>query len=173
MMPTTLAATRDALVGLLRAVPGVGLVHPHEVYAVDERGFRNAYLYTHHDHALDALCSEAHIRGWYLRRVATRETVLNVRMQNEHTWHVRGYMAFNNAAHSELIFDDLIERMRAAVRGPGDALGLPALLGTGGGAAVERGMQVSGAGPVIFAGVLCHSAVLELTTRHWVEARRP
>ena len=51
------------------------------------------------------------------------------------------------------------------------ALGLPGLLGAS--VAEERGVQVSSAGPVLFAGALCHSAVLELTTRNWAEWRKP
>ena len=168
--PTTLAATRDALLTLLRAVPAVGVVHACEVYASDERGFRNAYLYTHADPAADGFAAEPHLRGWYLRRVATREVNTNGRVLNEHTWQVRGYMAFKGALPSELIFDDLVERMRAAVREAGGALGLPALLGAS--TAEERGVQVASTGPVLFAGVLCHGAVLELATRNWVQWRQ-
>jgi hypothetical protein len=167
--PTTLAATRSALLALLRAVPAVGVVHAFERFADNENAFRQAYLYTHTDPAADAFGTAPHIRGWYVRRRATAETNTNARILNEHTWLIRGYLAFNDALHSELIFDELIERMRAAVRVDA-SLGLPTLLGAS--VAQERGMQVSSAGPVLFAGVLCHSVVLELTTRNWAEWRK-
>lgn len=168
--PTTLAASRSALLALLRAVPAVGVVHACEPYADGEHGFKQAYLYTHADPAMDAFAAAPHIRGWYVRRTATSEVNANGRILNEHTWLVRGYMAFQTAIESELIFDDLVERMRDAVRVDG-SLGLAGLLGSS--VAQERGVQVASAGPVIFAGLLCHSAALELKTRNWAEWRKP
>ena len=97
-------------------------------------------------------------------------TNANGRILNEHTWLVRGYLSFKDAIASELIFDDLVERMRDAVRVDG-SLGLPGLLGSG--LSEERGVQVASAGPVLFAGLLCHSAALELKTRNWAEWRKP
>ncbi|MFT4243557.1 MAG: hypothetical protein QM569_14890 [Acidovorax sp.] len=169
-MPNTLAATRGALQALLAAVPAVGVVHPCERFADGEEGFKRAYLYTHTDPAADAFGADPHIRGWYMRRTATTELNTNGRILNEHTWLVRGYMAFRDAISSELIFDDLVERMREAVRLAGN-LGLPGLLGAS--LAEERGVQVTSAGPVYFAGVLCHSAALGLKTRNWAEWRKP
>ena len=98
------------------------------------------------------------------------EVNANGRILNEHTWLVRGYLSFQTAIDSELIFDDLVERMRDAVRVDG-SLGLPGLLGSG--LSEERGVQVASAGPVLFAGLLCHSAALELKTRNWAEWRKP
>ena len=167
--PTTLAASRSALLALLQAVPAVGVVHPCERYASNEAGFKQAYIYTHADPEFDAFANEAHIRGWYLRRTSTREINANGRVLNEHTWLVRGYLAFKDAIASELIFDELVERMRDAARLDG-SLGLPGLLGSS--VNEERGIQVTGAGPVLFAGVLCHSAALQLKTRNWVEWRK-
>ena len=169
-MPNTLAATRSALLTLLRSVSAVGVVHACERYADGELGFKQAYLYTHADPATDAFANEPHIRGWYVRRTATSEVNANGRILNEHTWLVRGYLAFQTAIESELIFDDLVERMRDAVRVDG-SLGLPGLLGSG--LSEERGVQVASAGPVLFAGLLCHSAALELKTRNWAEWRKP
>ncbi len=169
-MPNTLAASRSALQAVLQAVPAVGVVHPCERFAEGEEAFKKAYLYTHADPAADAFAAAPHIRGWYIRRTATAEVNTNGRILNEHTWLVRGYLAFRDAISSELIFDDLVERMRDAVRVDG-SLGLPGLLGSS--VADERGAQVESAGPVYFAGVLCHSAALRLKTRNWAEWRRP
>lgn len=168
--PNTLAATRQALLALLRGVPAVGIVHAQERFADSDSGFKAAYQYTHADPAADAFGSAPHLRGWYLRRTGTREVTANGRILNAHTWAVRGYLSFKDALASELIFDDLIERIRDAVR-TSPALGLPGLLGAS--VAEERGVQVSSAGPVLFAGALCHSVVLELTTRNWAEWRKP
>ena len=169
-MPNTLTASRAALLALLRAVPAIGVVHACERYASSEQGFKQAYLYTHADPAADAFGADPHIRGWYVRRTATAEVNANGRILNEHTWTVRGYLSFKGAIDSELIFDDTVERMREAVRVYG-TLGLPGLLGAS--VAEERGMQVASAGPVLFAGVLCHSAILEVKTRNWAQWRKP
>lgn len=167
---STVADTRAALQALLMSVPAVGVVHRCERYATSEQGFRSAYLYTHTDPAADAFGDGSHIRGWYIRRVETSEGTSNAQILNEHTWHVRGYLAFKDAIESELIFDELVERIRDAVR-LDTSLGLPGLMGAA--PFQERGVQVSSAGPVVFAGVLCHSAVLTFKTRNWVDWRRP
>ena len=169
-MPSTLAASRGALLAVLQAVPAVGVVHPCERYASSESGFRQAYLYTHMAPDIDAFGQAPHIRGWYMRRAATSEVNANGRILNEHTWTVRGYMVFKGDIDSELIFDELVERLRDAVR-VNASLGLPGLLGAS--VADERGVQVASAGPVMFAGLLCHSAALEVKTRNWVEWRKP
>ncbi|WP_259465256.1 hypothetical protein [Paracidovorax citrulli] len=119
-------------------MPAVGVVHPCERFAEGEEAFKKAYLYTHDDPAADAFAAAPHIRGWYIRRTATAEVNTNGRILNEHTWLVRGYLAFRDAISSELIFDDLIERMRDAVRVDG-SLGLPGLLGSS--VADERGVS--------------------------------
>jgi hypothetical protein len=167
--PSTLADTRTALQSLLGAVPAVGVVHPCERYASSEQGFKQAYQYTHADPTADDFAADPHIRGWYIRRTATAETTSNGRILNEHTWLVRGYLSFKDAISSELIFDELVERMRDAVRVDG-SLGLPGLIGSG--PFEERGVQVANAGPVLFAGLLCHSAALEFKTHNWVEWRK-
>ena len=46
--PTTLAASRSALLTLLRAVPAVGVVHACEPYADGEHGFRATLIKVHH-----------------------------------------------------------------------------------------------------------------------------
>ena len=167
-MPSTLAQSRDALVSLLGSVPGVGIVHHRERWASSEQAFRNLYVYTAVDPSVDAFGAAPHIRGWYVRRIETIELTENGRVLNEHTWHIRGYLAFQDDIGSELVFDELVERMRDAVRVT-PTLGLPNLLGAS--IAQERGLQVASAGPVLFCGALCHSALLELRTRNWAEWR--
>lgn len=150
-----LRAHRAAIVAALAAVPDVGHVHERERYAESETAFRAMYLYTPAGGAPE-------VRGWWLRRVATREHSPSTgRSLNAHTWQVRGYMAFSDARASELVLDDLIEQFRAVVRADPTLGGVcqPGPLD-----ASEDGVQVIDAGPVRFAGVLCHSAVLQLTT---------
>lgn len=167
-MPSTLAQSREALLQVLRTVPGAGVIHDRERYAASEQAFRTLYVYTPTDPDVDAFGVKPHIRGWYMRRTATTEVTENGRVLNEHTWSIRGYMAFQDEMGSELVFDELVERMRDAVR-VNPTLGLASLLGAS--VATERGVQVASAGPVFFAGALCHSALLELRTRNWAEWR--
>lgn len=169
MTAATLSAARRALLAVLAGVPAVGMVHSRERFATSEAEFRKLYLYSPAQ-ADDGFGLDPHIRGWYVRRIATTEVNANGRILNEHHWLIRGYMAFKDAVESELIFDGLVERIRSAVR-VDTTLGLPGMLG--GSTQEERGVQVASAGPVMFAGVLCHSAMLEMSTRSWVEWRKP
>ncbi|CAM4372309.1 hypothetical protein COAQ111491_20065 [Comamonas aquatilis] len=169
MTAATLSAARSALLAVLATVPTVGIVHSRERFASSEAEFRKLYLYSPAQ-AEDAFGLDPHIRGWYVRRTATTEVNANGRILNEHRWLIRGYMAFKDAVESELVFDDLVERIRSSVR-VDITLGLPGMLG--GSIQEERGVQVASAGPVMFAGVLCHSAMLEMSTRSWVEWRKP
>ena len=168
MTAASLTAAREALLKVLSAVPAIGIVHSRERFASSEAEFRKLYQYTLAQ-AEDAFGVDPHIRGWYVRRTATTEVNANGRLLSEHRWLIRGYMAFKDAVASELIFDDLVERIRAAVR-VDTTLGLPGLLG--GSIESERGVQVASAGPVMFTGLLCHSAMLELSTRSWADWRK-
>lgn len=151
------AVIRDALRALIAAVPNVGQVHNRERYVREEGKFRQLYLYT------PAGGSEQ-IRGWWLRRVGTQERTLGVGRNLEvHTWQVRGYMSLNDTDASEVVFDGLIEAMRNAVRADPTLGGVceqsPLQDGDG-----SDGLQVVDSAPVLFCGVLCHSALLELRT---------
>jgi len=152
-------AHRQALAALIGAVPMAGLVHDHEPYAAQEAAFRTKYLWT--------LPSGARqVRGWFIRRTGTRETELGVaRVLNMHTWQVRGFMALDDAADTEIEFDELIEAIRKAYRAD-PTLGGAADLSPADGA----GINVTDSRPVVFCGVLCHSAVLTLTTHAYLSA---
>lgn len=146
---------RAAIVAALAAVPEIGHVHDRERYAANEGQFRALYLYTPPG-------GQPHVRGWWVRRVATREHSPCIgRAINAHTWQVRGYMAFADAEASELRMDELVEAFRARVR---DDPTLGGVCQPGPQDSAEDGVQVTDAGPVRFAGVLCHSIVLQLTT---------
>jgi hypothetical protein len=148
---------RNALVAQAQAVDGFGIVHARERYVPDEAKFRQAYL-------VDDGNGGKQLRGWWLRRVRTTERTVTIRSSMvAHTWQWRGYMAFNDQAESELLFDDLIEAYRDAFRADPTLGGVceasPEDIGSG-----EDGVQVIDAGPVTFCGVLCHSAVLQVKT---------
>ncbi|MBX9831654.1 MAG: hypothetical protein K2X78_01230 [Burkholderiaceae bacterium] len=155
-MSSALQAHRAAIVAALSSVPNIGVVHDRERYAKDNAKFAQHYLFT-------PAGGQQQLRGWWVRRAETEErsdTYGSGTTTNVHTWHIRGYLGFNDEAASELAFDELIEAFRAVVRDD------PTL-----GGACEQppeeetdGVQLMDAGPVMFAGVLCHSALLQLKT---------
>ena len=89
-------------------------------------------------------------------------TVSIASTMERHTWQCRGYMALADGQASELAFDDLIEAFRDAVRADPTLGGVCEQNPQGDDG--EDGVQVTDAGPVMFCGVLCHSAVLQLQT---------
>jgi hypothetical protein len=150
-----LADIRAALVARIGSVPQVGVVHDRERYLKNEAAFRSLYV---------ASGVSPQLRGWWLRRAATERRALNMsRRLVIHTWHVRGYMALADDAGTELVFDELIESIAAALDSDPTLGGLtdPAPLNQ---QDSREGLQVTDCGPVMFCGVLCHSAVLELRT---------
>lgn len=153
------AAIRDALGALIAAVPNAGQVHTRERYIRDENKFRALYLFT-------PAGGQEQVRGWWLRRTATAERGVNVARNVEtHTWQIRGYMALNDAANTEGEFDALVEAMRDAVRADPTLGGMCQQSPLGD---EQDGLQVLDSGPVLFCGVLCHSALLELKTWSYI-----
>lgn len=155
----SLQAIRAGLVAFIAAVPGIGIVHSHERYAKDEAKFRDLYVQ-------DLGGGKKVINGWWVRRVATTEYTVDIGGQAivVHTWRIRGYRALSDTDESELAFDAVIEGIRDAVRADLSLGGVcePGPLFDNGDR--QEGVQVMDVGPVMFAGVLCHSAVLELKT---------
>lgn len=145
--------TRAAIVAVMRAVPEIGVVHPYERYAAEKTALRA--LYVVHTAAGDQL------RGWYVRRLAARTTRNGTgRAVVQTSWHIRGFMALADAEQSEIVFDGLIDAVRRAIYDN------PTLDGAVMSTLFEKeaGAQLQASGPVMFAGVLCHSADLVLTT---------
>lgn len=151
------AEIRDALGTLIAFVPDMGNVHTYERYVREEAKFRELYVY-------ETSAGVQHLRGWWLRRTATQEHSLGVGRNVEvHTWQIRGYMALNDVDGSEHEFDALIEALRDAVRADPTLGGVCEQSPLGEGDATD-GLQVVDSGPVLFCGVLCHSALLEIRT---------
>ncbi|SFO58827.1 hypothetical protein SAMN05443579_10414 [Variovorax sp. PDC80] len=156
-----LATIRTAIVQTLGTVPAIGRVHDRERYLADETALRALFLHELPDHALQ-------LRGWWLRRAQTSEHALNaVRGVAIDTWTLRGYLAFDDAAGSELAFDALIEAIRDAVRADptlGGACALSPLKDEDEDTEDTDGVQVAEVGLVDFCGLKCHGATLRLRT---------
>ncbi|MFZ5530296.1 MAG: hypothetical protein ACOY4U_04500 [Pseudomonadota bacterium] len=156
---TTLAEIRAAIVAKLGAVTNAGTVHSYERFAKTEKELRALYEY--------GVAPSNRILGWHVRRVAKSEkSHATGRCVVVNTWQIRGVMGFDDADQSEILFDNLVEAIGDAFR-PDDALGGVAET------ALEdmdgiAGIQVEDSGPVMFAGMLCHSAKLKLVTRHYL-----
>lgn len=148
----TLQQIRDAIKATMDAVPGVGIVHNRERYIESLADFKTLFV------------TGAELKGWIIRRTGFRvtssalgrDTVVN-------RWRIDGWAGFDDAASSELAFDNLIEEIRAAFRADESLGGVVAGTVIDG----EAGIQLDDSGPVMFAKVLCHSARLRLATRHY------
>lgn len=145
-----LETIRSAIVTTLSGVSGIGQLHGYERYAKNKPDLVDYYV------------TDNRLKGWHVRRVGTRETSKSLgRYVRVYRWQIRGFMALDDADQSELLFDALIEAICSAFRAD-DTLGGAVdscIIGE------EAGIQIQDSGPVMFAGVLCHSATLALNTR--------
>lgn len=154
-MPT-LEQIRDACVAKIAAIADIGKVHSYERYAAQQADMKSLYVAT--------ISGRDQLRGWFVRRTGTNETSDALgRYVVTHTWQIRGYMALEDGAASEKAFDALIEAIRDAFRSDENLGGLISSTVVEEGA----GVQVEESAPVLFAGVLCHSARLKFYTRHY------
>lgn len=150
---------RAAIVAKLRTVADVGRVHDLEPLGRTEAEFQDLYLYTLPD-------GSQQLRGWFVRRVRTTETLGGVgRTINEHTWTLRHFMSLDSAQRSEITFDTLVETVRRAFR---NDLTLGGAVEPG---PIQRptGMSLTDSTPVMFVGVLCHSATLSYSTVEYLD----
>jgi hypothetical protein len=105
------------------------------------------------------------LHGWHIRNIATREKREGVgRWTIWHTWRMRGFMSLDDADATEKLFDAYIESIQVTFRDDETLGGLVFNCDAPG--AETTGVQKLEARPVLFAGVLCHSAELGLTTQH-------
>ncbi|WP_119301139.1 hypothetical protein [Dongia deserti] len=149
----TLTQIRDAIKAKLEAIPGIGVVHKYERLATRVADLKALYV------------TGGQLRGWHIRRTATNEVSPTLGSYViDHRWQIRGFMAIDDSAESEIAFDNLIEAIRDAFRADETLGGL--IKGT----QVPPptiGVQLIEHGPVMFADVLCHGARLNLATRHF------
>lgn len=152
-MTIMLDQIRAALVAKLSGIPDIGVVHDYERLARNDAEFRTLYT--------TVVGNKKQLRGWYVRRMSTGETsAVMGEYENSHGWVIRGFMAIDDDAASEKVFDGLIESVRDAYRNDQTLGGLIASVFSPKG----EGPRLSESLPVLFGGVLCHSARIELTT---------
>jgi hypothetical protein len=155
-MPTE-ADVRAAIKAKVEGVANIGTVHDYERYAKNLAEFRALYE--------AAIGGNDQVRGWHIRRMTRRESSPHEgRWIVILGWRVQGYMSFEDAAASEKTFDNLVEDLVDAFRADetlGDVVDSTIVGG-------DAGLQVEDSGPVMFGGVLCHSARCRLMTRHYV-----
>jgi len=158
-MPT-LAEIREAIRVRVAAVPNIGRVNDYERYVTQMSDLKTLYIAT--------IAGADQLRGWHIRRVSARESYTAVnRWVVTNDWRIRGFMALDDSAASEKTFDNLIEAIRDSFRAN------PTLTAEPDYSDIQMdedrsGVQVPESGPVMFAGVLCHAARLDLTSRHYL-----
>lgn len=158
MTTPTVATIRAAIKLQLESVANIGKVNDYQRYSKNNSELQAQYVAT--------ISGSKQLRGWNIRRTKTRETgpdVVGPKVVT-HTWDIRGYMALDDSAATEKTFDDLIEAIRDAFRDYetlGGAVQTTVIDGD------VAGVQVIESVPVLFAGVLSHSARLQLMTRHY------
>jgi non-ribosomal peptide synthetase component F len=155
---------RDWIIAQLNSVPNIGTVHGYQRYA--DRENQLATLYQH----------EGKLHGWFVRRASVVEKSLTRGINTEQTtWLIQGYLALHDAVASELEFDALLDAIRAVFRT--DAFDVWRTLSndksinvvyTDQPAKEQLGFAVVETMPVLFAGVLCHSAQCQLITHRTV-----
>lgn len=158
MTTPTVATIRAAILAKLGGVADIGVVNDYERYSKDQSALQAQYVAT--------IAGAKQLRGWNIRRTKTAEnfSVFCGPQPVTHTWDLRGYMALDDSAATEKTFDNLIEAIRDAFRADetlGGAVYSTTLLDG------VTGVQVIESVPVLFAGVLSHSARLRLFTRHF------
>lgn len=152
-MPT-LATIRAAIKAKMLTVADIGQVHDYERYARRDADFAALFL------------TGAQIRGWVVRRVSRSESApFNGREVVRNRWRVSGYMALDDSAATEKTFDDLVEALIAAFKADQELGGIVHTLIDDENDRI--GLQLDESTPVLFAGVLCHSARLSLVTMHY------
>lgn len=155
----TLAQIREAIRARVAAVANIGAVNDYERYTDQMSALRTLYV--------ASIGGSDQLRGWHIRRLRKNESYIDLeRWVVVNHWQIRGFMALDDATGTEKTFDNLVEAVCDAF----DTT--PTLVAEPNYAEVildeeSAGVQVPESGPVMFAGVLCHSARLTLATRHY------
>lgn len=146
---------RAALVAMLQSVPGIGVVHGYERYAADRSNLRALYV--------AETGGQEQLLGWFVRR--SQFSIARItpgRRAVTTTWSITGYMALADALATELAMDALVDAITEAHNADPTLGGLVKLRRE----ANPAGVTLEDAGPVMFAGVLCHAVTLRLVTEH-------
>lgn len=147
-------SARAAVMATLQSVPDIGVVHGYERFVTALDKLRQLYYSPGHQQ----------IRGWFVRRVQVRDTgVVKPRRIVVEQFQIRGFMALDDAAQSELVMQGLIDAIRDAFRADptlGGVISKQGALSAG----ADQGVRLDDFGPVMFGGVLCHGARMSLNT---------
>lgn len=164
MSAPTLDEIRAKIAEMMFAAAPAIAVHDYERYSKNMSDL--AAMYKSED-PLDA--AAARLNGWHVRRLTTAEISPSVAGPKvvTHAWEMRGFMAIDDADASEKVFDNQIETIRDVFRDDETLGGLVSTTVVEQGSDTVAGVQVVESVPVLFAGVLSHSAKLRLFTRHY------
>lgn len=158
-MTATVDTIRAAIKTTMQTVSNIGVVNDFERYSDQASKLSAQYVAT--------ISGSPQLRGWQIRRVAKREVFVDHGRWSVHNrWRIRGFMALNDATESEKTFDSLIAALEDAFRA-NDTLGGEVMTCIDPETS-EAGLQLIESKPVLFAGVLCHSAECELKTQHLI-----
>lgn len=154
----SLDAIRAALVAVISSVPDMGAVHAWERYDGQTAGLLEHYTVQ--------LAGKRQVRGWFVRRVRSEtQRQAGKAFFDRHGWEIRGYMGLEDANQSELVFDGLVEALRTALLADLTLGGVVMPPERRDDNTPELRVET---GPVLFAGVLCHGASLQLMTKSFV-----
>lgn len=160
----SIALVRAAIADRLASVDDIGVVHAYERYANDLAGLKQLYWSAAHNQ----------VRGWFVRRFATRESGnIQAHTVEQARWRIVGVMSLGDAAGTELVFDELLERVRNAFAADETLGGTVAQCTDPDSQSGDSCIQIDDAGPVMFGGVLCHGARLRLTTTRYLDRTTP
>lgn len=150
-MPT-LTALKTKIKEKLEGVTGIGNVYDYERYANKTSEFKTLYV------------NSGKINGWHFRRTKRKDTQPYIgRREIVQEWTIRGFISLDDAGETEKTFDALIDNIIDAFFAD-DTLGgiIDTMIVNN-----NIGIQLLNSQPVMFAGVLCHSAELQFSTRHF------
>lgn len=130
---------RTKIKAVIESVPNMGIVHTYERWAADWVKFIALFK-----------APTGEILGWEISKGAAPGTYLNtVEEEVSHKYLIRGYMGLQDAAETELLFNEKIEAMRDAFRSDMTLGGLNEL---------PKGFDCRLIEPRSFGSVLCHYA---------------
>lgn len=156
----SVATVLAALTAQVAAVPDVGRVHDAEPFGRTQQQFLDLYGW-------DDGAAGRKVRGWWIRRVRTAEQDLAIgRTVDVHTFLMRGFAVLEaDGIDSGKAFDALIEAIRRANRADRHLGGVA----TPGPLDKAAGWQLTDSVPVMLAGVLCHSATLQIQLYEYLD----
>lgn len=150
---------RDAIAAKVSGAQAGAMVHTFERYATHLGDLKALFV--------DTTVDQPKLMGCHIRRTATKRTAPSTgRWHTRHTWALRFFMALDDAAQSELAFDTWLEAVAEAFRTDQTLGGLAASLQDDSYDNTD-GLQLEESVPVMFCGVLSHSARCTLQTLHF------